>query len=60
MLDIDNGNNDGILLKEGTYYRIGIIYYTTNKHTLGILLCTYDTLGVHLVDRNNDRVLLKQ
>ena len=41
VLDISNGDNYDILIKEVTGDMIGLIYSITKKYTLGIILVTY-------------------
>ena len=60
VLGVSNGSNDGILLKEGSSYMIGIIHDITQKYLFGIPLDPYDTLGVHLVDGDDNGIFLKQ
>ena len=44
VLDIANGDNYDILIKEVTGDMIGLTYCITKKYTLGIILVTYDKL----------------
>ena len=60
VLDVANGANDGISLKESTGDMPGLIDGITQKYTLGIALGAYDTLGPHIVDETDDGILLKQ
>ena len=52
VIVVYNGDNNGILFKEGTHYRLGTSDYITDKYTLSIHLGlgSYDTLVVHLVE----------
>ena len=45
VLDVANEENDGILLKEGPYYRIGLIYDTIKEYILGISIGAYDKVN---------------
>ena len=45
VLDVVNEENDGILLKEGPYYRIGLIYDIIKEYILGISIDAYDKIN---------------
>ena len=60
VLDVANGANSGIFLKQATYYMLGFVDGITEIYTLGIPRGAYNTLQLHLVDVRNDGILLKQ
>ena len=45
VLDVANKETDGILLKEGQYYRIGLIYDTIKEYILRISIGAYDKVN---------------
>ena len=45
VLDVANEENDGILLKEGPYYRIGLIYDTIKEYIFVISIGAYDKVN---------------
>ena len=60
VFDISNEANDGILLKEVPGYILGLVYFITQKYTLGIPLGAYDTLGPNLFFGIYDVIFIKQ
>ena len=69
-LDVVDGANDGFLLKEGKDDTLGLIDGVILIYTLGtddtdggklgsvLTLCSYDTLGLDVVNGDTDGILL--
>ena len=45
VLDVANDKNDGILFKEGPYYRKSLIYDTIKEYILGISIGAYNKVN---------------
>ena len=59
VFDVVNGDNNGILPKDGTYYRAGLID-GIKILKLGIPLGAYDPLEFYLIDWDDKLMHLKQ